>query len=56
MQDGKLHNQENVAYTLCQKIMLMYLQILTYVHLFGIAHKPFTQFSHLAKSEKLYSN
>ena len=36
--------------------MYMDFEISTYVHLFGIAHKPFTQFSHLAKSEKLYSS
>ena len=47
---------ECCIYTMSKNYAYVYLQILTYVHLFGIAHKPFTQFSHLAKSEKLYSS
>ena len=37
-------------------IMFIDFEIPTYLHLFGIAHKPFTQFSHLARSEILDSN
>ena len=49
---------DKISTILNDQIDLTYMdfEISTYVHLFGIAHKPFTQFSHLAKSEILDSN